>query len=181
MPADMARTVSPVIKKERIQLVDAANRPCGSAERAMMRRFHFWHRATYVFVLNARQELCVQVRTMTKEVFPGHYDLATGGVVGAGEPVHVAAQRELAEELGIEGVRLQPCFGFRFAEQGNHIFGSAFLTRYDGPLSLQPEEVADALWLPVTEALALERATPDSRLALEMMLERGLLGEEIHG
>ncbi|GHA94457.1 NUDIX hydrolase [Modicisalibacter luteus] len=173
MSVDMDRTVP--IKKERIQLVDATNRPCGSAERAMMRRFHFWHRATYVFVLNAHHELCVQVRTMTKEVFPGHYDLATGGVVGAGEPVHLAARRELAEELGIERVRLQPCFDFRFAEQGNHIFGSAFLANYDGPLCLQPEEVADALWLPVAEALALEPATPDSRLALEMMLDRGLL------
>ncbi|TDX31574.1 isopentenyldiphosphate isomerase [Modicisalibacter xianhensis] len=178
MPADMAHSASPAIRKERIQLVDAANRPCGSAERALMRRFHFWHRATYVFVLNARQELCIQVRTMTKEVFPGHYDLATGGVVGAGEPVHVAAQRELAEELGVEGVRLRPCFDFRFAEQGNHIFGSVFLARYDGPLRLQAEEVADALWMPIADALRLERATPDSRLALQLMLERGLLSQE---
>ena len=176
MPAETLP--EPYIKDERIQLVDAANRPCGSAVRSLMRRFHFWHRATYVFVLNARNELCVQERTLTKEVFPGHYDLATGGVVAAGEPVHVAARRELAEELGIVRVRLTPCFGFRFAEQGNHIFGSAFLTHYDGPLRLQPEEVADALWVPVGEALALERATPDSRLALTLMLERGLLSSK---
>lgn len=166
---------TPHIKDERIQLVDATNRPRGSASRALMRRYHFWHRATYVFVHNHRGELCVQERTLTKEVFPGDYDLATGGVVGAGEAAHIAARRELAEELGIEGVRLRPCFEFRFAEQGNHIFGSAFLVEYDGALCLQPEEVADVRWLSVNDALALERATPDSRLALTLMLERGWL------
>lgn len=167
---------TPQIKDEPIQLVDAANRPCGSASRRMMRRFHFWHRATYVFVRNCHGELCIQERTLSKEVFPGFYDLATGGVVGAGEPVHIAARRELAEELGIEGVRLTPCFEFRFAEQGHHIFGSVFLTNYDGALSLQLDEVAAARWMSVTEALTLEPATPDSRLALEMMRERGWLG-----
>lgn len=174
MPVD-ASLPTAQIKDERIQLVDAANRPRGSASRALMRRFHFWHRATYVFVRNRRGELCVQERSPTKEVFPGDYDLATGGVVGAGEPVHIAARRELAEELGIEGVRLTPCFEFRFAEDGNHIFGSVFLADYDGALRLQPEEVTAAHWLSVDEALALERATPDSRVALGMMLERGWL------
>lgn len=176
MPVDAPLLSStPNIKDERIQLVDAANRPRGSASRIQMRRYHFWHRATYVFVRNRRGELCVQERTLTKEVFPGDYDLATGGVVGAGEAVHIAARRELAEELGIDGVRLTPCFEFRFAEQGNHIFGSAFLVEYDGALRLQPDEVADARWLSVNDALALERATPDSRLALTLMLERGWL------
>lgn len=163
------------IKEERIQLVDAANRPRGSAPRALMRRFNFWHRATYVFVRNRHGELCVQERTLTKEVFPGQYDLATGGVVGAGESTHVAARRELAEELGIEGVPLTPCFDFRFAEQGHHVFGSVFLTAYDGALRLQPDEVAAAHWLSVRQALALDNATPDSRVALTLMLERGWL------
>lgn len=178
MPVDTPPPLpAPSIKDERIQLVDASNRPCGSASRVLMRRFHFWHRSTYVFVRNRHGELCVQQRTLTKEVFPGDYDLATGGVVGAGEPVHIAARRELAEELGIEGVRLTPCFEFRFAEQGNHIFGSVFVTAYDGELHLQAEEVAKAHWMTIGEALTLERATPDSRLALDLMLERGWLAE----
>ena len=165
----------PSIKDERIQLVDAHNRPCGSASRKLMRRFHFWHRATYVFVRNGRGELCVQRRTLTKEVFPGYHDLATGGVVGAGEAEHVAARRELAEELGIEGVRLTPCFAFRYADGGNFIHGSVFVADYDGPLVLQPDEVADASWLTVSAALALQDATPDSRVALERMLAQGWL------
>ncbi|MDR5863370.1 NUDIX domain-containing protein [Halomonas campisalis] len=166
---------APRIADESIQLVDARNRPCGSASRALMRRFHFWHRATYVVVRNARGELCVQRRTLTKEVFPGALDLAAGGVVGAGEAVHVAARRELAEELGIRGVPLHHALEFMHDQGGNHIFGSAFVVDYDGPLILQAEEVAEAFWAPLGQALAMAEATPDTRQAVEALVREGWL------
>lgn len=163
----------PHIADEQIQLVDARNRPCGSAPRAAMRRFRFWHRATYVVVRNHLGELCVQRRTLTKEVFPGWLDLAAGGVVGAGEAVHVAARRELAEELGIQRVPLRYLGDFVHDAGGNHIFASLFLVDHDGPLTLQAEEVADAFWLPPAEALALEGITPDTRQAVDVLLAHG--------
>lgn len=175
MTLDARPLPKPIIVDERIQLVDADNRPCGSASRALMRRLCFWHRATYIVVRNSRGELCVQRRTLTKEVFPGDFDLAAGGVVGAGEAVHVAARRELAEELGIGGVKLCPAGEFRFLEQGHRIHGSIFLVSYDGPLRLQAEEVAEAFWLPLEEALALPRATPDTRQALKQLRANGML------
>jgi 8-oxo-dGTP pyrophosphatase MutT (NUDIX family) len=165
----------PHIADERIQLVDARNRPCGSAMRATMRRFRYWHRATYIVVRNRRGELCVQRRTLTKEVFPGGVDLAAGGVVGAGEAVHVAARRELAEELGIGHVPLRHMLEFVHAEGGNHIFGSVFLVEHDGPLVLQAEEVAEAFWLAPDDALALDGATPDTRQAVMALDEAGAL------
>ncbi|WP_192036183.1 NUDIX domain-containing protein [Halomonas sp. YLGW01] len=177
MTADESTLPPPVIADEHIQLVDARNRPCGSAPRALMRRFHFWHRATYIVVRNARREICVQRRTLTKEVFPGGDDLAAGGVVGAGEAVHLAARRELAEELGIHGQPLRACGDFRYAEDGNHIYGSVYLVDYEGPLCLQAEEVASVRWMPLTEALALDTATPDTRCALRLLHAGGWLEE----
>jgi 8-oxo-dGTP pyrophosphatase MutT (NUDIX family) len=173
-PRDSALPV-PHVARERIQLVDARNRPCGSAWRTAMRRFRFWHRATYIVVRNARGEICVQRRTLTKEVFPGGLDLAAGGVVGAGEAEHQAASRELAEELGIRGVALRPAGGFVHAEGGHHIFGSLFLVDHDGCLALQAEEVADAFWRSPAEALALPDVTPDTRQAVQVLLDAGLL------
>ncbi|MDZ7851334.1 MAG: NUDIX domain-containing protein [Halomonas sp.] len=161
---------APHIADEQIQLVDARNHPCGSAPRAAMRRFRFWHRATYVVVRNRRGELCVQRRTLTKEVFPGGLDLAAGGVVGAGEAVHVAARRELAEELGIQRVPLRHLGEFVHDAGGNHIFGSLFLVEHDGPLVLQAEEVAETFWLPPEKALELDGVTPDTRQAVQVML-----------
>ncbi|WP_136254015.1 NUDIX hydrolase [Onishia niordana] len=175
MTANDSTLPPPVIADEHIQLVDARNRPCGSAPRAMMRRFHFWHRATYIVVRNAKGDICVQRRTLTKEVFPGDDDLAAGGVVGAGEAVHQAARRELAEELGIRGQPLRSCGDFRYDKDGHHIYGSIYLVDYDGPLCLQPEEVASVRWMPLKEALALETATPDTHSALGMLYAGGWL------
>ncbi|MBS9403635.1 NUDIX domain-containing protein [Halomonas sp. TRM85114] len=165
----------PHIANERIQLVDARNRPCGSAMRATMRRFRYWHRATYIVVRNRWGGICAQRRTLTKEVFPGGLDLAAGGVVGAGEAVHVAARRELSEELGIRHVPLRHMLEFVHAEGGNHIFGSVFLVEHDGPLVLQAEEVAEAFWLAPDDALALEEVTPDTRQAVMALDEAGAL------
>ncbi|MCW4153490.1 NUDIX domain-containing protein [Halomonas sp. 18H] len=166
------------VAEERIQVVDARNRPCGSARRATMRRYRYWHRATYIVVCNAQGELCVQRRTLSKEVFPGALDLAAGGVVGAGEAVHLAAQRELAEELGIRRQPLKHELEFVHAAGGNFIFGSAFRVDYSGPLRLQPEEVAEAFWLTPAEALALEGVTPDTRQVVEALVADGSLHAE---
>jgi 8-oxo-dGTP pyrophosphatase MutT (NUDIX family) len=169
----------PHIADEQVQLVDARNRPCGSASRVAMRRYRYWHRATYVVVCNDRGELCVQRRTLIKEVFPGGLDLAAGGVVGAGEAVHVAARRELAEELGIRCARLGRALKFVYAQGGHHIFGSAWRVDYEGPLSLQAEEVAEAFWLPVDKALARSDITPDTRQAVMELIAAGRLGADI--
>ncbi|UTV86079.1 NUDIX domain-containing protein [Cobetia amphilecti] len=168
-----------VIQDEIIQLVDAQNRPCGTAPRRLMRRYRYWHRATYAFVLNGRGELCIQKRTLSKEVFPGYFDLASGGVVGAGEAVQVAARRELEEEIGVRGAPLKHCFDFCYTDATNHVFGSAYLVHYDGPLTLQAEEVADAFWVTPADALALHPSTPDSRMALERLIREGFLSESL--
>lgn len=157
-----------VIADEQVQLVDSRNRPRGSAPRRTMRRLGCWHRATYIVVRGAGGDICVQQRTMRKETYPGQFDLAAGGVVGAGEASLPAARRELAEELGIRGVRLEDGGTFRFVAGGLHAFGSLYWVTYDGPLALQREEVASVQWLPLSEALSLESATPDTRLALTL-------------
>ena len=41
-----------------------------------------------------------------RDVFPGYYDIAAGGVVLAGETYEAGARRELAEEVGIRDVPL---------------------------------------------------------------------------
>ncbi|NIR17298.1 MAG: NUDIX domain-containing protein, partial [Desulfobacterales bacterium] len=68
------------------------------------------HRATYILVFNSGGELYVQKRTQTKDVFPGYYDVAAGGVVLAGESYEEGAVRELLEELGIRGTPLEELF-----------------------------------------------------------------------
>ncbi|WP_242495111.1 NUDIX hydrolase [Salinicola tamaricis] len=161
-----------VIADEQVQLVDPRNRPCGSTSRVTLRRLGCWHRATYIVVRNPAGELCVQTRTLIKETHPGWYDLAAGGVVGAGEATLPAARRELEEELGIRRVPLAALGEFRFVDGALRIYGSLYGVRYAGPLRLQPEEVAAVSWMTPSAALALEHATPDTRVALELALRQ---------
>lgn len=158
---------------ERIAVVDEANQVIGSATRAEMRRDNLIHRATFIMVFNRKGELFIQKRTETKDVYPGYYEVAAGGVVGEGESYEESARRELAEELGIAGQPLKELFDFFWQDQGNRVWGRVFVCEYDGPVVLQEEEVAWGEFLPlaqVDEMMKNKPFTPDGIYALRRYL-----------
>ena len=159
---------------ERVVIVDEKNRVIGQSSRREMRRNNLIHRATYILVFNRRGELFVQRRTLSKDIYPGFYDLAAGGVVQAGESYEESARRELWEELGIRA-RLKPLGERYFADQGNRVWGEVFICRHEGPFTLQTEEVADGEFMAVSDILgAQDKAfTPDG---LEILRELRRLG-----
>ena len=61
-------------------------------------------------------DVLVHRRAGWKDLWPGYWDLAVGGVVGVGEPWPAAARRELAEELGVEVVELFELGGFSYED-----------------------------------------------------------------
>ena len=65
--------------EEDLMLIDEFNNPIGSVKRKEMRAKKLWHRASYVFVINDKNEVLVQKRTMIKDYCPGYFDLASGG------------------------------------------------------------------------------------------------------
>lgn len=158
---------------EPVLIVDRDNREIGVAPRREMRAQGLIHRSTYILVFNSGGELYVQKRTLTKDVYPGYYDLAAGGVVQAGETYEQSAERELAEELGVRSVPLTPLFDFYFEENQCRVWGRAFSCVYDGELTLQPEEVESGEFLPVQEILRraeLQPYTPDGLEVLRRYL-----------
>jgi 8-oxo-dGTP pyrophosphatase MutT (NUDIX family) len=159
--------------EEQVAIVDGKNRVIGCAGRSVMRRFNLIHRATYILLLNARGELFVQKRTAGKDVYPGYYEVAVGGVVQAGEEYDVSAQRELAEEVGLDGAVLTPLFDFYWQDEGNRVWGRAYICAAEGPLTLQPEEVEWGRFMDIDEILRLRRTepfTPDGLYLLDRYL-----------
>ncbi|ART62446.1 NUDIX hydrolase [Kushneria marisflavi] len=160
--------------RARVQIVDTLNRPAGSARRCDMRRLKIWHRAVYILVLDQHDRLCVQRRTLCKDIFPGYRDLCAGGVVDAGESMASAARRELHEELGLS-LTLSWCLKLHF-EEGMNAFGSVFIARYHNqPITLQSSEVEAIEWMTLSEALAVQDATPDSQQVLKALMDQGFL------
>jgi 8-oxo-dGTP pyrophosphatase MutT (NUDIX family) len=159
---------------EVVAIVDAQNQVVGSVPRREMRAKRLPHRSTYVLVFNSRGELYVQKRTMTKDVFPGYFDPAAGGVVLAGETYEQGAERELEEEMGIRHVPLTPLFDFYFENEHTCLWGQVFSCVYDGEVVLQAEEVESGTFLPIHEILRradTEPYTPDGLYVLRRYLD----------
>ena len=77
---------------EIVALYDERGRPVGSAPRSRMRAENLRHAATAVVVRDPWGRVHVHRRTDTKDVYPGRYDFAAGGVLLAGEePLDAAA------------------------------------------------------------------------------------------
>jgi isopentenyldiphosphate isomerase len=85
--------------QEMVTIVDRFNKKIGTSLRPEMRGRDLIQRASFILVCNDRGELFVQQRTMTKDIYPGCWEIAADGVVTAGETVSQSAERELREEL----------------------------------------------------------------------------------
>ena len=160
--------------EETVIVVNERDEVIGSAPRSRMRRERLIHRTTYVFVFSSRGGLLVQERTRTKDVYPGWYDLAAGGVLVAGETYEESAYREAEEELGLRGVALTDHFKMYYEDEMSRSFGRVYSCVHDGPFVLQREEVASARFMLPGAILAGEVAplTPDSRAAFARLRTR---------
>ena len=160
--------------EEIVLLVDERNEVVGSAARRRVRAERLIHRATYVFVFAADGRLYLQRRTLAKDMFPGWWDAAAGGVLTLGESYDESARREAAEELGIEGVPLEAQFDFFHEDPSNRVWGRVYTCCYEGPFRWQPEEVAEGRFVAVAEVLdgRFEPLTPDTLEALRLLLAR---------
>lgn len=165
---------------ERVIHVDEQDRELGVVSRADAQSRGLITRCTFIFVFNSLGELCVHQRTPHKRLYPSFWDVAAGGVVAAGESYLQGAERELAEELGVSGVPLTEHFRFFFNSAESQLWGGVFSCCWDGPLTLQPEEVQAVRWVdPRSDwQRAGEQYAPDSLEALARLLQHSSL--ELH-
>jgi 8-oxo-dGTP pyrophosphatase MutT (NUDIX family) len=169
---------------EIVVIVDRNNNLIGKTTRQEMRSKGLLHRATYVFVLNSVGHLFVQKRTATKDIYPGCYDPAAGGVVLDGETYEQGAYRELAEEMGICGIPLEQQLDFFFEEETLRVWGRVFSCVYDGPLFLQVDEVQSGSFMAIPAILTLaatELFARDGLKAFHKYLVKGGLSPHREG
>jgi isopentenyldiphosphate isomerase len=163
--------------QELVTIVDENNHEIDQVSRATMRARNLIHRATYILVFNSQGELFVQKRTATKDIYPGHYEIAAGGVVLAGESYELSAKRELKEELEIESNQLTHLFDHFYDDKNNRVWGRIFSCTYDGPMCLQEEEVESGHFMKTQDLLTMIENQPFCPDGIEV-LHRVL---ELHG
>jgi aminoglycoside phosphotransferase (APT) family kinase protein/ADP-ribose pyrophosphatase YjhB (NUDIX family) len=137
---------------EIVALYDDGGRPAGSAPRSVMRAENLRHAATGVIVRDPLGRIFVHRRTQTKDVYPGRWDFTAGGVLLYDEDPLDGARREVFEELGVTS-ELVPLGEADYADQHTSYHAFRYVTTWDGPLSLQPEEIAYGAWLTVDRVI----------------------------
>ena len=61
-----------------------------------------WHKTTHVWIINDAGEMLLQKRALTKESYPGLWDVSAAGHIISGQSNIETAQREVLEELGVK-------------------------------------------------------------------------------
>jgi isopentenyldiphosphate isomerase len=153
--------------EELVDVVDDDDRVVATVTRAQMRAQRLQHRAVSIAVLSSGGRLLVHRRADTKDVWPGMWDIAAGGVVAAGETYDDAARRELAEELGIRADTLEALGEGRFRDESVALIGRGFRCTHDGPFTFTDGEIAEVLWV--------DRAELDHLIATELFVPDNLV------
>ena len=112
-----------------------------------------YHFAVEAWLINDKNELLIQQRSLECEILPGCWALTTGRIT-SGEDTENGCIREVKEELGITITSKVMRRLARFRREANHLIWDIFLIRDNTPreaLSLQKEEVADARWVSIPE------------------------------
>jgi isopentenyldiphosphate isomerase len=92
--------------EELFDVLDEHDRVLRRETRAEVHRQRLLHRAVHILLFNSRGEIYLQRRSAQKDTYPHRWTTSCCGHVDAGETYDTAAIRELAEELGLEGVAL---------------------------------------------------------------------------
>ncbi|MCE1179269.1 MAG: NUDIX domain-containing protein [Micrococcales bacterium] len=165
--------------EELVTVYDDAGMPCGTAPRSRVRADNLRHAGTGIVVCNSAGQVYVHRRTDSKDVFPGLYDYAAGGVMAAGEEPLAAATRELEEELGVAGVPLEPIGVAGYEDEHTRYIAHLFTARWDGPVRWQPEEVAWGDWVDAAELIAWLDRSPEQFVPDSSSLLRGWIAEHL--
>jgi len=94
--------------EELFETFNGQGQPTGLVARSRVHALGLWHKAVNVFLFRTDGRLIIQLRHESKDLCPGTWDLSVAEHLKPGESYLEGALRGLNEELGIDGVALQP-------------------------------------------------------------------------
>lgn len=113
-----------------------------------------YHIVVHACIFNSQGELLIQQRQLTKDSWPGKWDLSCGGCAITGEDSQTAMEREILEELGLQislqDIRPQMTVNFSTG------FDDIYTIKRDiilDKLNIQDEEVKAVQWASLDRVL----------------------------
>ncbi len=99
------------------------------------------HRVAHVLIVNNQGEVLLQKRSKYKDTQPGKWDTSVGGHLDPGEDYLAAANREMAEELGLVDLPLTFLYHSRLRNEIESENVATFLALYSGDTEPNPKEI----------------------------------------
>ena len=166
------------------EIFDVVNERDEVIDRQLRRDVHrlgLKHRAVHVLVFNARGEVFLQKRSITKDTFPGAWDSSASGHLDSGEDYDACALRELREEIGLTiSVVPQRLFKIDACSQTGQEFVWVYRLESEGPFVLHPEEIERGGWFAPEAVDGWMRENPDE-FAHALLLIWGKLSASSRG
>jgi isopentenyl-diphosphate delta-isomerase type 1 len=149
------------MSEEIFDVVNERDEVIGHLPRSRVHREGLAHRAIHALVFNARGELFLQKRSMTKDTFPGVWDSSSSGHLDTGEDYDACAVRELREEIGLV-LSAPPRRLFKIAacEETGQEFVWVYCLEAEGPFTLHPEEIERGEWFTPARVSEWVRQSP---------------------
>src|ERR1700693_2164311 len=131
-----------------IDRVDWDDEPIGLIRRdeVFSRRANF--RVAHDLIFNSRGELLVQQLASARTRHPGYWGSSVAAYLFAEESYQAAAERRLAEELGVYGVSLRYIGKTSMVDEGSEKFIGVFAATSDGPFRFDKNHIERIEFLP---------------------------------
>ncbi len=159
--------------EEMLDIVDDQDRVLSRAPRSRVLRDYHIHRAVMFFVFDDQEQVLVNQRSEQKELYPGHWSIAFGGHVLAGESYEAAVRREIKEEVGLENpARLITSFQKRTADERENV--KVYAVTAEREPVLFPEEIAQGRFMSlaeINEMLSRFDFLPETPTLLKILIE----------
>jgi 8-oxo-dGTP pyrophosphatase MutT (NUDIX family) len=146
-----------------VDIVDVDDVVLRTVTRREMRAERLRHRVVFIAVMHPDGSVLIHQRSATKDLWPGWWDIAVGGVVAAGETYDVAARRELAEEVGIHALPQPLAGGGLYEDDDVAVIGRCYRVVTPGPFTFADGEVVHAEWADPADLALLAVSSDDPR------------------
>jgi 8-oxo-dGTP diphosphatase len=129
-------------------------------------------------ILNEQRRAFVQKRSLTRQLWPGCWDLV-GGHVEPGETLEEALRREIREETGWKLARIGPIVDVYDGKtvNGDEIYEVDFLVEIDGDLEhpqLEWSKNSEFRWISLAEIETLKENRQEADIFIYEIVKKGL-------
>ena len=120
-----------------------------------------WHKSVHIWIVNDKDEILLQKRSLNKDSYPNMWDISSAGHLTAGDDSLSGAVREIKEELGVDiqysqlkliGIRKKSdkCSSTFINNEFNDVYLLRLLLDLD-KITLQEEEVSEVKYVPINK------------------------------